>query len=122
MQCEETGGDIEETQSNAAVEPVDIGESSGNCKPQRDREVRRATPDMLKYNRVRRIKRSYRPHPKKPIEKKSQSFGSFVDAQLQKFTNQKHRDQTERDILRLVCDRLENEPVKLRNVFGFFPH
>lgn len=111
IQCEKIGGHAKEGESNAAVEFEHIGEASGSCKLQRDRKIRRAMTGTPKYNGVKWIKT----RQKKLIVKKSTSFGSFIDTQLCKITNQKYRDKTEREILRFLYDRIEKEPVKLKN-------
>lgn len=115
IQCEETTEDATEAESNVAVDSGDFGEASGGRKLQRDHEIRRAMTSIPKFNGVKATKRNYWPLPRKPIKKKSQSFGSYVDTHMRKITNQKHREKTERDILRLLFDRIENESVKFKN-------
>lgn len=126
MQCEESNESIKKAESNvgvAAVESVDVvGVAISGAGVQCDRKIRRAIINVAKIKSkahgVKWVKRKQKRRQMKTVNK-VQSFGNFLDTQLRKITNQAYRDKTERDILRLLLDRIENEPVKLANLLLF---
>lgn len=122
MQCEESNESIKKAESNvgvAAVESVDVvGVATSGAGVQCDRKIRRAIINVAKIKSKAHVKRKQTRRQMKTVNK-VQSFGNFLDTQLRKITNQAYRDKTERDILRLLLDRIENEPVKLANLLHF---
>lgn len=90
-QCQESNGTTKKAKWNDIVESIDIGSSHSGEKFKEKRSPRQKKRDS-----------------------EASSFGIFLDTQLRKITNQKYRDETERDLLRLLLNRIENEPVKLK--------
>lgn len=98
--CQESNGNAKKAKSNDVIKSVDMDGS------------------MPKVNDVKFIKKK-RSTLQKKRGNETYSFGCYMDTQLRKITNPKYRDKTERDVLRLLLDRIENEPVKFENFHLF---
>lgn len=112
----------ENIEKNAAVEPMNIGGggdgSNSGPKVQNVRKIRRASINTRKTSGKKPIvKKKHLRRQKKPSandEVQPFGIGNFVITQLRKITNEAYRDKTEREIMQLVLDRVEHEPVKLK--------
>lgn len=117
IQCQESIGNAKKTKSDVVVEsirtlnPGSIDRHFGRA--QCVRKIRWVSTITAKANDIKRIKKKRSP-PQKKRGGQTLSIGRFIDTQLRKISNQKYRDKTERDVLRLLLDRIENEPVKTK--------